>query len=284
MPVVLVNPSSPRRRRKRRANPKRRRRRNPSRTARAGRLARRRNPTARKFSDAAIGGLLSTLGGGVAYGIHWGTSYAPVGNVGQTLILAGAGTVTAIATSMLADERAGNGVMGGTTALVLGRLHAQWLLGKMVKKKTDEAPTNGTEASGLYGRRGASGPLPLTVNPHRQSAAYGAGQVAAYTGPLQGGAGAVVPRGSLGAAGPLHITHEAGAMMDPSGRIMPAPATTSARMGFAGDESFKQPEPTPGASDAGASRYVPGGVRWFGPRSWAYEAGKVFRSAHDVRR
>jgi hypothetical protein len=247
-------------------------------------LARRRNPTASKFSDAAIGGLLSSLGGGVAYAMHWGASYAPVGNVGQTLILAGAGTATSIGVAMLADERAANGIMGGTIALTLGRIHAQWLLGKMVKKKTAEngnAVPNG-EASGLYGRRGA-GALPMTVNPHRQAYAGGAGQVAAFTGPLPGGAGVVVPRGSVGAAGPLHITHEAGAMMDPAGRIQPAPATTSARMGFAGGESFKQPEHTPGM-EAGTSRYVPGGVRWFGPRSWAYDAGKVFRSAHDVRR
>jgi hypothetical protein len=34
--------------------------------------------------------------------------------------------------------------------------------------------------------------------------------------------------------------------------------------------------------DSGASRYVPGPVRFFGPRSWAYDAGARYVSAHNV--
>lgn len=242
MPVVLVNPRKKRVNKRRNA---RRKRRNPRR-ARAGSLARRRNPRVRSMKEGAIGGLLSSLGGVVAYGLHFGSSYAPVGNIGQTLILAGAGTVTSIGTAWFADDRAAWGIMGGTIALVTGRLHAQWALGAMVKKK---AAPNG--ADGVY-TRGAGAPIP------------------AFTGRLRPGAGVVVPRG-------------AAAMMNQQGQVQPAVATTSHRMGFAGGETFKVPVSTPGVTDAGASRYIPGNARWFGPQSWAYDAGKVFRSAHDVR-
>ena len=135
MPVVLVNPTRRKRRNKRRNA--RRKRRNPRR-ARAGSLARRRNPRVRSMKEGAIGGMLSSLGGVVAYGLHFGSSYAPVGNIGQTLILAGAGTVTSIGTAWFADDRAAWGIMGGTIALVTGRSRRS--------PRTTQAPTASTRA------------------------------------------------------------------------------------------------------------------------------------------
>lgn len=43
--------------------------------------------------------------------------------------------------------------------------------------------------------------------------------------------------------------------------------------------------PAPSFKESGASRYIRGPIRFFGPRSWAMnEAGKVYRSAHDTPR
>jgi len=41
----------------------------------------------------------------------------------------------------------------------------------------------------------------------------------------------------------------------------------------------------PTFKEAGASKYIAGPVRWFGPASWAYkpDAGKVYVSAHNRR-
>lgn len=46
--------------------------------------------------------------------------------------------------------------------------------------------------------------------------------------------------------------------------------------------TMRRPVFGPSFKDAGASRYIPGPVRYFGPKSWAYEGGAVYVSAHNV--
>ena len=49
--------------------------------------------------------------------------------------------------------------------------------------------------------------------------------------------------------------------------------------------TMRRPVFGPSFKDAGASQYVPGPVRFFGPHSWAYDAGRTGRqyvSAHNV--
>lgn len=268
MPVVMVNPSRPRRRRnakrrgkrraarraRRRSNPttRRRRRRNPS---------RRKNPTSTGFwgalGDSAIGG----IGGGLAYGLHFGASYAPVSNIWQTVILGVGGTAVAAGTSAWADQRAGAGLMGGVIALVAGRIHAQLSLGGVAEKRIE----NGNGA----GRMGARSVM-SRLSPGNQAPRTGASAVKSFSGPLPAwrqpgarGAAKVMPRG-------------AGAMMGRGGGVAPSDPASMARMGFANQDSFRVP--------VGA-----GAVRLMGPRSWVYNtpgagADAVYVSAHDVRR
>lgn len=199
------------------------------------------------------------LGGLAAYGLHFGTSYTPVGGVGQALILTAAGTLVSVGVAALADERAAAGIMGGTTALVAGRIHAQMQLGDFAKKAKEGAATNGTngstQASSVMGRYMNAG-----------------APIASFTGRLRpqtampGMAGKVVPRG-------------AGAMVAPGGGIAPAAQTSMAPLGMARNQSFRVPV---GSMGAGAVH----GARLMGPRSWAYNtsAGRVYVSAHDVPR
>lgn len=83
------------------------------------------------------------------------------------------------------------------------------------------------------------------LNPAHYAAARHAARMAAESG-------VVVESGAVG-----------GMRMQTAARTLHAP-----RFG----DSFKE---------AGASRYVAGPVRWFGPQSWAYDAGVVVRSAHN---
>lgn len=51
--------------------------------------------------------------------------------------------------------------------------------------------------------------------------------------------------------------------------------------------TMRRPAFGPGFKDAGASRFIPGPVRFFGPHSWAYDAGRVgaprtYVSAHNL--
>lgn len=257
MPVVLVNPSRRRKRKNPRRAKRRAKRRNPSRAKRRNPYGRRRNPTSKGFGGALVSSLMGGLGGLLSYGIHFGAAYAPIGNIGQTLILTGAGTLASMGVAAWADERAAAGLMGGTVALVTGRIHAQLALGAFVKKQAAAQNGNGTttQASGVMRRLNAGKSVPAFTGPLRPAAAAGAGKV--------------VPRTTSQAAG-------AGAMLAPGGSIAPPVAASRAPMGFAGGSSFRVPV------GAGAGR------RLMGPRAWSYAAGagagRVYVSAHDVPR
>lgn len=222
MPVVLVNPSKRRkkkRRAKRRANPRRpKRRRNPS---------RRRNPRAANLKRSAMAAGLGMLGGGVAYGLNYGVSQLPVEQIPQAAILLLGGGATSMALARYADERAAAGVAGGVAAMGIGRVRAI-----LAARQAQEGAASSAEAGALYGRR---------------------------AGPYQRQAGAVFRPREAGAI--LGKPNQGATRM--ATRAMSAP-------------SFKE---------AGASRFVQGGQRWFGPQSWAARAGagRVFVSAHNAR-
>jgi hypothetical protein len=126
MPVVLVNPS---RRTKRRANPSRRRRsrrrRRRSGTYSVSRYSRRypriRNPTS-TWGGALMTWLLGSVGGLAAGGMDWGADYIPLRAEAQAGILGGATLLSSIAVSRWADIRAGAGIAGGGSALVMNRV------------------------------------------------------------------------------------------------------------------------------------------------------------------
>jgi len=96
---------------------------------------------------------------------------------------------------------------------------------------------------------------------------------AAASGMFGSGAGRVYARGRGASA----VFHESGALVQRVGR----PSSGRAPSLSPTTGSFK---------DAGVSRYIPGPIRWFGPRSWAYGpqasgAGRVrYVSAHSRRR
>jgi hypothetical protein len=244
MPVVLVNPSGGTM-----SNPKRRRRR---------RRRRRKNPTRRRRATytnprtSATGALAATglgfLGGGVAYGIDWGVDYAPVSPAIRSVILGVGGAATSFGVAMLADDRAAAGIAGGTGALLIGRVRQQLALagaGKEDKKKKEEGGKAALEAGQVYWRP-----------------RYGA----------RPDAGVVVPQGQ--APGVI-----AGAFPPEAGAILGQEVDWAATMRgspFARGKTYKHAE-------AGASRYIPGPIRWYGPQSWAYryDSGVVYRSAHS---
>lgn len=151
MPVVLVNP---RRSTRRRTNATRYRRRNPAkrrsrrRTRVRGYTRRLPNPTTTwggAFSTFALGG----LGGLLAGGLEWGADYLPVPAWGQAAALFGAGTLTAVALSKLADTRVGAGVAGGTTAVLVGRVRQLVALASL---GTPAAAGNGNGADAVRRR------------------------------------------------------------------------------------------------------------------------------------
>jgi hypothetical protein len=126
MPVVLVNPSASPRRRRSRANPSRKRR---SRRRRGRvsvsryqrRYPRIRNP-AGTWGGSLLAWLLGSTGGAVAGGLDWGADYLPWPAWAQALTLGLTGSATSILVCRFADVRAGCGIAGGNTAMVLNRV------------------------------------------------------------------------------------------------------------------------------------------------------------------
>ncbi|MHC4218178.1 MAG: hypothetical protein ACYSU7_06935 [Planctomycetota bacterium] len=220
MPVVLVNPSS----RRRRTNPRRRRRTTRRRTRRYARVRgytrRLPNPTTSwkgAFGCAGLGG----LGGLLAGGLEWGADYLPWPAWGQALSLFGAGALTSVALCKLADTRVGAGVAGGTTAILVGRVRQLVALAAL-----DNGNGNGNG---------------------------------------NGDASAVIRRG-------------AGAVYDAAQMRRQQTPYSMKTSSFPGARTFKVPE-------AGASYYLGGPQRRYGPHSWIYQrgAGAVYVSAHNAR-
>jgi hypothetical protein len=157
--------------------------------------------------------------GVAAYGMNWGVEYIPLADVWRTVIFGTAGLAGSLALAKWADLSLGSGLMGGTSALLTGRIVTQIRMAQVAPKPTKTA------------------------------AAAGAGAV--YR--MQAGAGAVYRKNAV-------YQREAGGIPTMRGPVF--------------GPSFKE---------AGASRYVPGPVRWFGPHSWAYDAGsgRKYVSAHS---
>lgn len=152
MPVVLVNPSGTRRRRTRRANPSRKRRRRRRGRVAVSRYQRRypriRNPAA-SWGGSLLAWALGGVGGLVAGGLDWGADYLPWPAWAQAVTLGGAGTVSSIAVCKFADVRAGCGIAGGTTALVLNRVR------QIIALARTAPATGGGNASAVYRQAGA---------------------------------------------------------------------------------------------------------------------------------
>jgi len=150
MPIVLVNPSGER-------HMKKGRRRKGSRRGKRGRHHvrghyRRSNPSSTWGRAAAAAGL-GALGGGVAYGIDFGVSYAPVGPTAQSAIIGAAGAVTSIAVAKYADERAGAGIAGGTGFALIGRVREQLALAAAAKATGTGTPQEGGAVRRMGGQR-----------------------------------------------------------------------------------------------------------------------------------
>lgn len=154
MPVVLVNPTKRRSTTRRRNPAKKKRRRRPGKHLVAGyrvppyrrRYPLRENP-AKTVGAAAIDTGLGFVGGLVPAGFDWGCEYLPWPAWAQALSLFGAGTITAIAGSRLADRRIGAGVAGGTSALLVGRVR------QLVAMSGFGADEEESEASAVYRNR-----------------------------------------------------------------------------------------------------------------------------------
>lgn len=186
-----------------------------------------------KFKTAAMHAALGALGGGITYGIHWGTTQIPVANPWAKLaIFVGAAGTASIGVSMMADDRVGGGMMGA----------AGYVLAHEVAQQLYYRSRPQADAGAVYLKEGGA---VYKMNPARARARD---------------AGAVYRK-------------EAGALVGGATRYSQVSGQQSMRPGDFGT-SFK---------DAGASRYVPGPVRWFGPQSWAYsDAGaKRYVSAHS---
>lgn len=184
---------------------------------------RRRNPSTSwgaAFMADAIGG----AGGIAMYGVNWGVEYIPVSDLWRSVIFGALGAATSLGLAKYADVRLGAGTMGGTSALLTGRIVTQIRMAQVAPATTTAAPAKPTTAAGVYR--------------------------------MNAGAGAVFRR-----EGGAVYTREAGAV-----------AT-----------SMRAPVFGPGFKESGASRFVPGPVRFFGPGSWAYDAGRGRRyvSAHN---
>lgn len=220
-----------------------------------------------------MGSLIGGLGGAVAYGIDWGADYAPVGAYARAAILAGAGTVTAVGVHYLASPRAGAGIMGGTSALLIGRLRQAIALSSAAKKEEKK----GTDAG-----------LPqVLLNP----GAYGP----SYRGPgVPLESGQVYARPRYGMRPEAGVVREAGAMLgqqyDYASTMRESPFGRAAGTFKHGEAGVVIPPSRAPAvvsrdfPDAGASRYVPGPIRWFGPQSWAYRYDAAQPTAQTVTR
>lgn len=147
MPVVLVNPSPTRRRKpRRRVNPTKRRRTQRRRTRVRSYTRRLPNPTTTFVGGLALTGL-GMLGGGIAAGLDWGADFAPVPPWGQALILGFGGSAVALGLGMLADQRLGAGVAGGTGALLVGRARQMVALAKAAAPDQPAEASNGASTS-----------------------------------------------------------------------------------------------------------------------------------------
>ena len=200
---------------------------------------------------------IGLLGGGVAYGINWGLAYAPLDATWSTVAFGGGGVVTSVLLAKYADERVAAGLAGGVGALLFGRVREIMALRKMAPANNGAVSSDG---GATYVRRYAG----IGGRPLETGAVY-----ERRAGPHD--AGAVMRVGSLKEAGAI-VGHR-------------ATAATMSNLSMQPRDSFK-------VAESGASRYIPGGARWFGPRSWAYDAGRhnnsnngrVYRSAHNVGR
>lgn len=154
MPVVLVNPS-PTRRRRRQSNPTKRRRRRGRRhrvRAYSRRYPRIRNPAGTLGGSLVCLGL-GGLGGVVAGGLDWGADYLPWPAWAQAATLGGAGAVTSILVARFADTRAGCGIAGGTSALLVNRVRQIVALRSVEQGRPQQAAA---DAGAVYRSRGAA--------------------------------------------------------------------------------------------------------------------------------
>lgn len=207
-----------------------------------------------RFKTAAMHGALGALGGVIAYGIDWGTAYVPVAPMWQTVIFGAAGAVGSIGVSMLADDRVGSGIAGGTAFGLAGRIREQIALAGVAKKGANDA-------GAVYMREGGA---VYRMNAGRHAPRDAGAVYRREAGALVGGAAATTMRApAFGRS-----FKDAGAMY-----AQRTGAETMRQPGFG--TSFKD--------EAGASRYIPGPVRWYGPHSWAYKYGDAgrYRSAHS---
>jgi hypothetical protein len=177
--------------------------------------------------------LLKGLGGGGAmYAVNWGVEYIPVADMWRSVIFGTSGTLASLALAKWADPALGAATMGGTSALLIGRIVTQVRMASV-------APSTSTGTTSSTGATGQGGAGVYRIGPRRDG-------------------GAVFRR-----EGGAVYQNDAGAV------------ATMRRPVFG--PSFK-------AREAGASRFVPGPVRYFGPQSWAYDsAGRRPRvvSAHN---
>lgn len=252
-PVILVNPTTARGQTLMRRNPRRRRRakrKNPRRhSRRTTRLARRRNPSGFRRRNPSV---------------SWGAS-AMAGAIGAAGGLAAYGVNWGVEYIPVSDMWR-SVIFGGTgivTSIALAKYadtrlgagtmggFAALLTGRIVTQVRMASVAPKKPAATTPGKTQATGLPAYRMNPHQ----VGAGAVFSREG------GAVFQR-DAGAV----FAREAGARQT-------------------GQQTMRAPVFGPSFKDAGASRFIPGPVRFFGPGSWAYDAGAArgrrYVSAHN---
>jgi hypothetical protein len=146
MPIMLVNPSgSKRRRRVKRHNPSH---------ARRSRRRVRRNPSSswmRSFSALGLG----ALGGGIMAGVDWGCSMIPTSATWQIASVAGAGAVLSIVASKWGDERVGAGAAGAAVLSLVRRGTEAYALSSLAVKPAATGTEVQTEAGRVFRDAGA---------------------------------------------------------------------------------------------------------------------------------
>lgn len=93
---------------------------------------------------------LGMLGGGAAYVIDWGASYAPVAPTWQAVITGLGGGLAAVLVARYGNSAFGSGIAGGTGAMLVGRVR------EIVALMGTAKPATKTEgAKGVFGGGGA---------------------------------------------------------------------------------------------------------------------------------
>lgn len=227
----------------------RKRRRKASSSRRAARRTRRRTYATRRnpsttWTRAATSVGLGALGGGVIAGVDYGVDMMPVGAVAKILTVGGVGLVSALLAAKYADERLGAGAMGGTMVSIIKRGTEAYALSSLAKKSDATADKPVDPGVNLEAGR-----------VYRVDAGAPPRELVRQTG-----ARSMAPEGM-----PSPSFREAGAVFREAGVVLRRSAHNSGR-------------------EAGASAYVKGPLKLFGPRSWAYDyQSRGIRSAHDSR-